>query len=94
MRRGGRRGLLIGVENYYKCWYIVCLNLLRNNDEKIVTLFCVYGTIFGIQSFTGRQRQQSLLRKKGGVSHCTPDGKFVCKDGKVSKSKKRCHNKS
>lgn len=26
--------------------------------------------------------------KKGGVSHCTSDGKFVCNDGTISKSKK------
>ncbi|EHE8052252.1 hypothetical protein J0F02_004228, partial [Shigella flexneri] len=24
--------------------------------------------------------------KKGGVSHCTSDGKFVCNDGTISKS--------
>lgn len=28
--------------------------------------------------------------KAGGISHCTADGKFVCKDGRVSKSKKKC----
>ncbi|WP_433914524.1 hypothetical protein [Escherichia coli] len=28
--------------------------------------------------------------KKGGVSHCTSDGKFVCNDGTQSKSKKIC----
>ncbi len=28
--------------------------------------------------------------KKGGVAHCTADGKFVCKNGSVSKSKKKC----
>ncbi|MEA1065378.1 hypothetical protein QNH14_06805 [Apirhabdus apintestini] len=27
---------------------------------------------------------------KGGISHCTPDGKFVCNDGSLSKSKKYC----
>ncbi|MHA4829665.1 YdcA family protein [Enterobacter hormaechei] len=28
--------------------------------------------------------------KKGGVSHCTSDGKFVCNDGTISKSKRIC----
>jgi hypothetical protein len=28
--------------------------------------------------------------KKGGVDYCTSDGKFMCKDGTVSKSKKIC----
>ncbi|WP_367298458.1 hypothetical protein [Hafnia alvei] len=27
---------------------------------------------------------------KGGVAHCTTDGKFVCKDGSISKSKRIC----
>ncbi|XDD44724.1 hypothetical protein AB3N58_17425 (plasmid) [Leptospira sp. WS60.C2] len=28
--------------------------------------------------------------KKGGVSHCTSDGRFVCNDGSISSSKKKC----
>lgn len=28
--------------------------------------------------------------KKGGVKACTADGKFLCKDGTISKSKKVC----
>lgn len=27
---------------------------------------------------------------KGGVDHCSSDGKFVCKDGSQSQSKKVC----
>ncbi|MEQ9721265.1 hypothetical protein ABQG65_08720 [Yersinia alsatica] len=27
---------------------------------------------------------------KGGVSHCTSDGRFLCNDGTISKSKKIC----
>ncbi len=33
-----------------------------------------------------------VLGKKGGVSHCTSDGKFVCNDGTISKSKKHASN--
>ena len=29
--------------------------------------------------------------KMGGVSHCSADGKFVCKNGKISQSKRTCH---
>lgn len=29
-------------------------------------------------------------KSKGGVSHCTADGKFVCNDGSISQSKKKC----
>lgn len=28
--------------------------------------------------------------KKGGVESCTSGGKFMCKDGSISKSKKVC----
>lgn len=28
--------------------------------------------------------------KKGGISHCTTSGKFVCHDGSISKSKRKC----
>ncbi|STZ10187.1 Uncharacterised protein [Moraxella caviae] len=28
--------------------------------------------------------------KKGGIKTCTSDGKFLCKDGTISKSKKVC----
>lgn len=28
--------------------------------------------------------------KKGGVASCTTDGKFLCKNGSISKSKKKC----
>ena len=28
--------------------------------------------------------------KKGGIKHCTADGKFMCRDGTVSASKKKC----
>ena len=29
---------------------------------------------------------------KGGISHCTAGGKFVCNDGSISASKKTCTN--
>ena len=28
--------------------------------------------------------------KKGGIKHCTVDHKFMCRDGSVSASKKKC----
>ena len=28
--------------------------------------------------------------KKGGVKHCTAEGKFMCKNGTISASKKKC----
>ena len=29
---------------------------------------------------------------KGGISHCTTGGKFVCNDGSISASKNTCTN--
>jgi hypothetical protein len=37
-------------------------------------------------------RNTPCSKKKGGVSHCS-NGKFVCNDGSVSKSKKICSSK-
>lgn len=34
-------------------------------------------------------RNEPCSGKKGGVSHCS-GGKFVCKDGSISASKKTC----
>lgn len=34
--------------------------------------------------------RQPCSGKKGGISHCTKGGKFVCNDGTISKSKKVC----
>ncbi|MEG8266481.1 hypothetical protein MKR65_05570 [Acinetobacter baumannii] len=28
--------------------------------------------------------------KKGGIKHCTSDGKFMCNNGTISASKKKC----
>lgn len=33
-----------------------------------------------------------VLVRKGGISHCTAGGKFVCNDGSISASKKTCTN--
>lgn len=41
------------------------------------------------QSYAGKGRKP-CSGKKGGISHCTKDGKFVCNDGSISKSKKLC----
>ena len=50
-------------------------------------LFCAF-IIIPITSFA---KNYPCSGKKGGVSHCTSDGKFICNDGTVSKSKKICN---
>lgn len=47
-------------------------------------------SIFGLISLnTAHARNYPCSGKKGGVSHCQA-GKFICKDGSVSGSKKIC----
>lgn len=38
-------------------------------------------------------RNYPCSKGKGGVSHCTSDGKHVCNDGTISRSKKKCISK-
>ncbi|WP_083200633.1 YdcA family protein [Kosakonia sacchari] len=46
--------------------------------------------LFVILPITSFAKNYPCSGKKGGVSHCTSDGKFVCNDGTISKSKKTC----
>ena len=43
----------------------------------------------GISTADARGRQP-CSGSKGGIKACTADGKFLCKDGSLSKSKKIC----
>ncbi|MGE6441000.1 hypothetical protein ACQKC9_05460 [Psychrobacter sp. NPDC078409] len=48
--------------------------------------------VFAFTSMSQAQaRNTPCSGKMGGVSHCSADGKFVCKNGKISQSKKTCH---
>lgn len=51
-------------------------------------LICLFITL----PLTSFAKNYPCSGKKGGVSHCTSDGKFVCNDGSKSKSKKICSN--
>lgn len=51
-----------------------------------ILLICLFITL-PITSFA---KNYPCSGKKGGVSHCTSDGKFVCNDGTQSKSKQIC----
>lgn len=50
-----------------------------------ITLCVALGT-----SQPAEARNYPCSKGKGGVSHCTSDGKHVCKDGTISKSKYKC----
>ncbi|MFV5376516.1 hypothetical protein [Acinetobacter calcoaceticus] len=54
--------------------------------QVILSFLLVLSSISIAEAGRGRQ---PCSGKKGGVSHCD-NGKFVCKDGSVSASKKIC----
>ncbi|MDC7257024.1 hypothetical protein K0P19_19955 [Shinella sp. YE25] len=39
---------------------------------------------------TVEARNQPCSGKKGGIKACTKDGKFLCKNGTISASKRKC----
>lgn len=49
----------------------------------------VSGILFTAQADAARGRQP-CSGSKGGIAHCTSDGRFVCNDGSLSQSKRFC----
>lgn len=61
--------------------------------KKFITIALTIA-LFSLLSVNSASAQNTPCSgKKGGVSHCE-DGKFICKDGSTSKSKKVCTGKS
>ncbi len=56
--------------------------------KKLMALVTL-GLVF-LATQSAYARNYPCSGKKGGVSHCTSDGKFVCNDGTISKSKRIC----
>ncbi|WP_223240413.1 hypothetical protein [Citrobacter sp. C1] len=46
--------------------------------------------LVSLSSSTVFAKNYPCSKSKGGVSHCTAEGKFVCNDGSISRSKKKC----
>lgn len=47
--------------------------------------------LLGISTFADAGRgRQPCSGSKGGIKHCTADGHFMCNDGSISGSKKKC----
>lgn len=59
---------------------------------KTFTLaFCLAFTGLSVATITpANAGNKPCSGKKGGVKACTKGGKFVCRDGSISASKKRC----
>ncbi|HCM56120.1 TPA: hypothetical protein ACNVXF_001212 [Citrobacter freundii] len=60
--------------------------MLSRTIRNLLVCVCV------ILPVTSYAKNYPCSGKKGGVSHCSSDGKFVCNDGTKSKSKKICSN--
>lgn len=56
---------------------------------KKISLLLVLSILFTLQAEAARGRQP-CSGSKGGISHCTSDGSFVCNDGSLSQSKRFC----
>lgn len=55
---------------------------------KILTTAIIAALLLSLPTVS-MARNYPCSGKKGGVSHCE-NGKFVCNDGSISKSKKTC----
>ena len=56
--------------------------------RKLIYLL-VSGILFTAQADAARGRLP-CSGSKGGIAHCTSDGRFVCNDGSLSQSKRFC----
>ncbi|MEE9659094.1 hypothetical protein [Enterobacter cloacae complex sp. CARB60] len=56
---------------------------------KKLSLFLMFSVLFTLQAEAARGRQP-CSGSKGGIAHCTSDGRFVCNDGSFSQSKRFC----
>ncbi|WP_226883126.1 YdcA family protein, partial [Enterobacter hormaechei] len=56
---------------------------------KMRILLLTVSVLFNMQADAARGRQP-CSGSKGGIAHCTSDGRFVCNDGSLSQSKRFC----
>lgn len=58
--------------------------------KKLMIVLALGLTVVATSADAGRGRKP-CSGSKGGISHCTKSGQFVCNDGSVSKSSKTCN---
>lgn len=56
---------------------------------KITIPIIAFSLFFTLQADAARGRPP-CSGSKGGIAHCTSDGRFVCNDGSLSQSKRFC----
>lgn len=48
------------------------------------------GLVLAFTPFEAGAKNTPCSKKKGGIAGCTADGKYLCRNGTVSQSKRRC----
>lgn len=56
---------------------------------KKIIIFLALNILLTLQAEAARGRQP-CSGSKGGIAHCTSNGRFVCNDGSLSQSKRYC----
>ena len=55
--------------------------------KKVCLIICLSLSFINVADARGNK---PCSGKKGGIKHCTSDGKFMCNNGTISASKKKC----
>lgn len=58
--------------------------------KKLMSAVLLSSALLMVANVADARGREPCSGKKGGVSHCSKSGKFICNDGSVSKSKKIC----
>jgi len=61
--------------------------------KRLLWIIPVVALGFGLAAIPADARNYPCSKGKGGVSHCK-NGKFICKDGSVSQSKRTCRRQT
>lgn len=67
-------------------------NILKNYGYRMKNIIplLVFSLLLTTQTADAARGQQPCSGSKGGISHCTSGGAFVCNDGSLSQSKRFC----
>jgi hypothetical protein len=67
-------------------------NILKNYGYRMKNIIplLVFSLLLTTQTADAARGRQPCSGSKGGISHCTSGGAFVCNDGSLSQSKRFC----
>jgi hypothetical protein len=58
--------------------------------QKLMIGALLIGLALAFASIDANAKNTPCSKKKGGIVGCTADGKYLCRNGTVSQSKRRC----